>query len=53
MDINYKQPNINRTDVPKELKDWKIDYPEYNPISFTSMSVLSNRLSDINSIGEV
>jgi hypothetical protein len=52
MDINKNQPKIERIQVPKELKPWKIKYPEYNPISYTSSSVFSNKLSDINSIGE-
>ena len=49
---NKIHSNIHRTQVPKEFKQWKINYPDYNPVSYTSMNVISNKLSDFNSIGD-
>ena len=40
--LEYPCTNVKRFPVPSEFVDWKVPFPEYKPVDYTSEKVLQN-----------
>lgn len=45
---HYPKSNITRVFVPDSKLSWSVEWPEYNPIEFTSKDVINNPNADNN-----